>query len=251
LKDLLEGSSYFYAGESARERKELDLARIADSVPGIGEDLDGGSLVRIGRHSGAESVTVEGQRQISIKQGPKKNVTLDHATTFWLAAETRAPKLKSHLLPFGWVALSAVEDGLEDLFREEESSWKEKLEEEKESRRLLIQRAAEEKRKVVEAARKKAEEEERRRAEEERKKAELEAMSPEERDIASLFEPSVTEEQTVRIFMKLDQFSDANRKIAATVLKECWMRAGKWVKKDCSKKQWVKVQKIKSILGES
>lgn len=91
---------------------------------------------------------------------------------------------------------------------------------------------------------------ERLRKEEERRKAELEAMSPEERDIALLSDPSVTEDQVVQLFMRLDQFSEPNRKMGASALKAYWIKAGKWAKKDCSKKQWVKVQKIKAILGE-
>ena len=91
---------------------------------------------------------------------------------------------------------------------------------------------------------------ERLRKEEERRKAELEAMSPEERDIALLSDPNVTEDQVVQVFMRLDQFSEPNRKMGASALKAYWIKAGKWAKKDCSKKQWVKVQKIKAILGE-
>jgi len=37
--------------------------------------------------------------------------------------------------------------------------------------------------------------------------------------------------------------------MAVNLLKDRWKKAGRWAKKDCSKKQWVKVQKIKSILG--
>lgn len=64
--------------------------------------------VRIGRHSGAECVTVDGGRSIKImgKKGdpPKYG---PHSTTLWLAGDT--PKADSHLLPFGWVALEMLE----------------------------------------------------------------------------------------------------------------------------------------------
>jgi len=84
--------------------------------------------------------------------------------------------------------------------------------------------------------------------EEEERKAKLAAMSPEEREVALLSDPSVTEGQMVQIFMRLDQFSEPNRKLAGGAMKDFWLSAGKWAKKDCSKKQWVKAQKIKSIL---
>ncbi len=63
-------------------------------------------LVRIGKHSGAEAVTIEGNRRISVRQGKnKEDLILDHSTTFWLAANK--PKLDSfeNVSPFGWAAL--------------------------------------------------------------------------------------------------------------------------------------------------
>ena len=67
-------------------------------------------LVRIGRHSGAEAVTIEGNRDIKIMQGsgaPAKY--LDHATTIWLASETSKPTTNSGLVPFGWAVLEVVD----------------------------------------------------------------------------------------------------------------------------------------------
>lgn len=71
-------------------------------------------LVRIGRHTGAEGVTIEGHREIKIMQKhgtPPK--TLDHATTIWLASETPKPTDTSKLVPFGWAMLEVLP--LEDL----------------------------------------------------------------------------------------------------------------------------------------
>jgi len=64
-------------------------------------------LVRVGRHSGAESVTVAGARNIRImgKQGePAKNGV--QSTTYWLAGDS--PKAESNLNPFGWVAMEIL-----------------------------------------------------------------------------------------------------------------------------------------------
>ncbi len=63
--------------------------------------------VRIGRHAGAESVTVAGARNIRImgKQGePAKNGF--NSTTLWLAGDS--PKAENNLHPFGWVALEIL-----------------------------------------------------------------------------------------------------------------------------------------------
>ena len=63
-------------------------------------------LLRIGRHSGAESVTLNGVRQIKILEGKGPDGKLQssyqsEAKTVWLAAETAADR--SNMLPFSWV----------------------------------------------------------------------------------------------------------------------------------------------------
>jgi hypothetical protein len=75
-------------------------------------------------------------------------------------------------------------------------------------------------------------------------------MSPEERAIAEIKEPSVDENRVVEIYGKLDDFSEENQEKLALALKDYWIGQGKWTKKQCTKKQWDKVQKVKAILGE-
>lgn len=60
-------------------------------------------LLRVGRHSGAESVTLSGEGVRSIKiKGEGRNFTNEpEAKTVWLAANTE--KDRSGMLPFGWV----------------------------------------------------------------------------------------------------------------------------------------------------
>lgn len=64
-------------------------------------------LLRVGRHSGAESVTLRGVRDIRIMLGKdpetgRNNSTTEPETrTLWLAADTKDQSTK--LLPFGWV----------------------------------------------------------------------------------------------------------------------------------------------------
>lgn len=66
-------------------------------------------LLRIGRHSGAESVTIEGNRHIKIMQGKDKPPKfLDHTTTIWLASETSKPTSNNGLVPFGWAVMEIV-----------------------------------------------------------------------------------------------------------------------------------------------
>lgn len=59
-------------------------------------------LLRVGRHSGAEAVTLEGVRRIKIIKGPGEAPDfLDHAKTLWLASDERLAQ--RNLLPFGWL----------------------------------------------------------------------------------------------------------------------------------------------------
>lgn len=66
-------------------------------------------LIRIGRHSGAEAVTIEGNRYIKIMQGrDRPSIYLDHATTMWLASESPKPQNNNSLTPFGWAVMEVV-----------------------------------------------------------------------------------------------------------------------------------------------
>lgn len=59
-------------------------------------------LLRVGRHSGAESVTLNGVRNIKIMKGKgEKPEYLDTAKTLWLAADEKDQS--ANLLPFGWL----------------------------------------------------------------------------------------------------------------------------------------------------
>ncbi len=71
-------------------------------------------FISIGRHSGAEAVTIEGNRNIKIMQGKDKEGKMrydykDHATTLWLASESPKPENNNGLLPFGWAAIEVVD----------------------------------------------------------------------------------------------------------------------------------------------
>lgn len=65
-------------------------------------------LIRLGRHSGAEAVTVKGNRFIKIKLPDNQYTYLDHATTLWLASDEAKPKDNNVLIPFGWAVMEIV-----------------------------------------------------------------------------------------------------------------------------------------------
>lgn len=66
-------------------------------------------LLRVGRHSGAEAVTLAGVRDIKIMRGRGEPPEyLDHAKTVWLASDERLAKRQ--LLPFGWLLVEPWQD---------------------------------------------------------------------------------------------------------------------------------------------
>ena len=108
FKEIQKALSGFYSVEQKEEQHCLH---------GINCDADvlanaqlGSNLLRVGRHSGAECVTVAGYRKIKIMQGSSKHTTKKHSTTIWLAAESDKPNTNKFLKPFGWVALSEMSD---------------------------------------------------------------------------------------------------------------------------------------------
>lgn len=94
-----------------RERGFLDSAwdkNIQTLLDKITDKLLSGQvfLLRVGRHSGAESITIEGVRHIKIMKGNPEYQP--QTKTLWLAANE--PKQRTNLLPFGWL-LVEVESG--------------------------------------------------------------------------------------------------------------------------------------------
>lgn len=66
-------------------------------------------IIRLGRHSGAEAVTIEGNRYIKIMQGQgKPSKYHNRATTLWLTSDEPRPKNNSNLFPFGWAVLEVM-----------------------------------------------------------------------------------------------------------------------------------------------
>jgi len=252
LDALLKAASSFYLKEKFREEKELRNVGLSNvPIPPEGAKV----LLRIGHHSGAECVTIEGYRSILIRGPSGKGTRSTTSTTLWLASEVRKPRMRESLMPFGWCFLVHADPSLIRNLEAEENAWKntwyQRLKEKAERRRAALAEAAHKKRLEEQEAERHAREEARRKAEKEARKARLEQMSPEERMIEEVKDPHVTEHRVVEVFNLLDTFPEHLKPDLANALKAYWQRVGKWEKKQCSKKQWQKVTKIKSILSES
>lgn len=116
IPELLKAVHNFYGSivnEESKVTNEINSGRIVDNrISEKFKDKLGKTvfLLRVGRHSGAEAVTLEGNRHIKIMQDrgqPPK--FLDHATTLWLASETRKPTTNIGLIPFGWTAMEIIQ----------------------------------------------------------------------------------------------------------------------------------------------
>ena len=75
-------------------------------------------------------------------------------------------------------------------------------------------------------------------------------MSPEQRLLAEFDDPDLKENRVVEIFNKLDDISDEWQKQIAVALKKYWIANEKWKQKKVSKKQILKIKKIKKIIGD-
>jgi len=124
LENLLEGAREFFGKEREREANELKVIGVKT------QEIKPPSNVwhlRCGRHSGAESVTVEGHRSIRIMGKRGERQFLDHATTLWLASESRVPRSKDDMLPMGWAVVAPLTGAMAQKCDEAESEYQESL----------------------------------------------------------------------------------------------------------------------------
>ena len=108
---LLGSAEKFY---SAAFQQENTVLRSIGVQPLVCQRKNGASLIRLGRHSGAESVTIETHRQIRIMQAKGKEAKFEKgATTLWLAANSSNPEVLTHTRPFGWVSLEPITEEIQ------------------------------------------------------------------------------------------------------------------------------------------
>lgn len=206
----------FYTKPHFGETRQL-LAPICGRIDNIDEDHE--ILLRIGRYSHIECVTVSG----SPPPMPKG----------YGATRTMADRK----MPFGWVILKqcGIETyarGLAAVDGAIRKEWGDKA---------AAAQQARQKQQEEDARKRKEEEAEKQRQEE------LAALCPNERAIWELDQPTATENQAVTVFNKLSEFGDLQNS-AAEALMRFWQRLGKWEGKQLTKKQKEKVAAVRAIL---
>ncbi len=118
---LIASLKSFYSKEKTLEDQALQNVNIPvhEAAP------NGATLLRLGRHSGAESVTIEGFRDIRIMQGRGAQSKYQQtSTTLWLASEVDKPQNKSSLKPFGWTTLTPIDADQKAQFVAKEVDWR-------------------------------------------------------------------------------------------------------------------------------
>lgn len=113
LKELVASCNNFYLAQLKKLQQRLSARGCLDeqwnkNLEQILQLLEpfikarAGFVLRVGRYSSAESLTLDGVRSITLRQGPKPPIHgAIAATTDWLAGEEE--KAETNLLPFGWV----------------------------------------------------------------------------------------------------------------------------------------------------
>lgn len=92
-------------------------------------------LLRLGRHSGAEAVTLDGIRSIKIMKGNKgKDSWEAEARTIWLSASDE--KSKQQMTPFGWVIIEHETPNWQ--LPEADQQWAQKIQQQQQQQRQAI-----------------------------------------------------------------------------------------------------------------
>lgn len=232
----------FYLNELQRERNEFKEAglSVASILPHAQH-----KLVRIGRHSGAECVTISGYRQIRVKG---QNRPGDHSITVWLTSPNLKVKDDQLLSPMGWVSLGILDSQKQQELQEEDDRWVKIKQERADTRKKTLAEAvlAQQKKEETRLLQKEMEQKERELTAQ--REAELAALSPEERMLLELGCEEIDEQRVTEIYRNIETVEGDLKREIAQGLKDYWMKVGKWDDRKVSKKQADKNAKIKSIL---
>ncbi len=246
IQDISRACNAFYMGlfwQELHAIKELNYLN-GDWVKQMELLLEGGLLkrlnegtaflLRVGRHSGAEALTLNGIRSIKIMQGRGEKPKYEKAPlTWWLASDDISDK--QNLLPFGWVLVeidpkqpdSQLQQWLEDGNAELSNWYQQQLEKQN---RLKDQAEAKQRQ---EREKKQAEEQE---AEELRQQHAAEQqrllnLSPVEQELEQFLKPIPPQEHDTRLLQELEtgRWKDADAKQVANKVKALMEKAGKWL----------------------
>ncbi len=196
-------------------------------------------LLRVGRHSGAESVTLNGVRTIKIMKGKKEKPAWEpEAKTLWLATGDKADK--RYLKPFGWLLVEMTEldeplppwpeaEALMVQHNDAMTRWLANIREKQSALAAKAQASREERAARAAQAAREAEEKALREKEEKERLAQL---SPFERDLEQLIAANRNNNPGAFLLSRLaaGDWSDTDdQRIVAEKIKALWQQEAKWI----------------------
>lgn len=187
------------------------------------------TFIRIGRFSHIECVTLDHVRDPKTRK--KNGIKMPFGTTRTLA---------NGLYPFGWVKLEFKNLPANP---RQDQAWPFSVKD--------IEKDIQIRKEAMLIAEKQKKEAAKKRMAAKKRKAEIDAMSPEDRMIKEAQDPCVSENRIWEIYHKIDSFPKDKQYALAKALKAYWQKINKWKKKKCTKNQWGKVLKIKNILDKN
>ncbi|MDD5462173.1 MAG: RAMP superfamily CRISPR-associated protein [Methylococcales bacterium] len=216
-------------------------------------------LLRVGRHSGAEALTLNGVRNIMIKGKGKEKTWEKQPKTWWLAADDVSNK--QGLLPFGWVLVeidpktpdSSLHQWLEN-GNSELTNW---LQQQQAKQHTLKQKA--ELQRQQEQAKRQAEQQlaEEIRLQKVAEEQRLASLSPIDQEIEAFLKPIQPQDHDTRLLQELEKgrWRAADARVVAQKIKTLMEQAGKWMPDFAGEnKQKVKLkersQKVQSYLKD-
>jgi CRISPR-associated protein Csm5 len=191
-------------------------------------------LLRVGRHSGAEALTLNGIRSIKIMQGKGERPKWEkQPKTWWFAADDVSNK--KEMLPFGWVLVeinSKSPDVQLQQWMEKRSvdltSWMQAQQNRQNKLKQQAQLRLQQEREKIKAEQQSKEEAI---AKEEAEQKRIANLSPIEQDIEQFLKPIQTQEHDTRLLQELEKgrWQGADAKIVAEKVKALMQQAGKWM----------------------
>ncbi len=202
---------------------------------GLLKRLDDGDafLLRVGRHSGGEAMTLNGVRSIMIKGQGREKTWEKQPKTWWLAADDVSSK--QGLLPFGWVLVEidpkAPDSQLQQWLENSNSDLTAWMQQQLDKQNALKQQAEllqQQEQQKIHAEQQIADEI---RLQQEADQQRLASLSPIDQEIETFLKPIQVQEHDTRLLQELEKgrWQEADAKIVAQQVKALMEQANKWM----------------------
>ncbi len=244
-KDIAKACNDFYVGlfwqefNAIKERGYLKTAwlnqmeQLLDN--GLSKRLHDGEafLLRLGRHSGAEALTLNGVRSIMIKGQGRDKTWESQPKTWWLAADDISNK--QDMLPFGWVLVEInpqePDSPLQHWLENDNNALTLWMQQQLAKQNALKQKAQLHQQQALEKKQQEEQEAEELRLQQAEDQQRLANLSPLDQEIESFLKPVQAAEHDTRLLAELEKgrWQDADADVVAQKIKALMEQAGKWM----------------------